>query len=409
MIVRVLALTMLVTLVCTAETPRAIPRPVADLLTKTMTATPAEVVALIDGWTGEAHPLLLLSRGQARLRLDQRDAGEVDLRAALKLDPSVRQAHLGLAQCAAAREDWVAASRAAAAGIDPASADAAQLAFLAGTALRAEDWRLATLAAQNGILRFPDDQALRRTELAVLVHAGRAEDARQAVLALLARTPADAELWRQLAWSAQQTGREDEALAALEAAVAVAPSDRVLRRRLTQVQLDRGLPQAALLTVTLLMSDPAVVDDGLVLLASRAAADSGDVDRARAWLAAMPDSTRSRAQQVQAARLAVQAGDLSAAATTLDVLIAAGERDATVLVWAASLAESAGAAPRAEVLYLQAASGAGSAAASATLRLVGLYLRQDRRQEARTMLTEYLRQHPTDPQAAALRSRLDAK
>ena len=395
---RLLPMLLLATALAGAETPQAVPRPLAEVLARIAAAEPAEAVRLADGWDGEPHALLLLARGQARWRLEQRAPAEADFRAALERDPGLRQAHLGLAQCAAAREDWAAASRSAAAGLDLTGADAAQFAFLAGLALRAEDWRLATLAAQQGILRFPDDERLRRAELAVLVHAGRAEDARQALLALLARAPGDAALWRHLAWSEQQLGQDEAALAALEAALLLQPEDRAPRLHLVQAQLARGLAQAALLSVRPLMGQ-AADDPVLALLASRAAADGGDMQLARSWLDAVPEASRSRDLRVQQARLALQAGDQAAAGAALDLLIQAGESEPAVLTWAASLCEAREPA-RAEALYLRAATPA------ATLRLVALYLRQQRRTEAAATLAGYLVEHPGDAQARALQAQL---
>ncbi len=394
---RLLAILLLAAALAAGEAP-AVPRPLAELLARVAAAEPAEAVRLVDGWDGEPHALLLLARGQARWRLEQRVPAESDFRAALERDPGLRQAHLGLAQCAAAREDWTAASRSAAAGIEVANADAAQFAFLAGLALRAEDWRLATLAAQQGILRFPDDERLRRAELTVLVHAGRAEDARQAALALLARAPGDAALWRHLAWSEQQLGREEASLAALEAALLLLPAERALRLQLVQAQLARGLPQAALLSVRPLMVQP-TDDPGLALLASRAAADGGELQLARAWLDAVPEARRTRDLRLQQARLALQAGDQAAAGAALDLLIRSGESAPAVLTWAASLCEVREPA-RAEALYLRAATPA------ATLRLVALYLRQQRRGEAASTLAAYLAEHPGDAQARALQAQL---
>lgn len=419
---RLLLAPVLCALAAAAEPAQAVPRPVAELLTAAAAAEPAQVVAMIDGWKGDAHPLLTLVRGQARWRLASAAAdpqrqrllteAERDFTAVLKLDPGLRQAHLGLAQIAAARGDWTAASRAAASGIDPASADRASLAFLADTAARAGDWRLATLTAQHGIMRFPDDATLRRLELLSLRNAGRAEDARQAVLALLGRDPGDADLWRHLAWSAQETGRADEALAALEAAVAVAPDDQGLRRQLAAAQLGRGLPQAALITVRPLVGDPpaptALRDDGLMLLAAQAAAGAGEVPQARAWLAAVPEDARSRAHRLASARFAVQAGDPAAASEALAALIAGGERDATVLTWAASLSEAQGETARAEALYLQASGSEWPAGAPAMLRLVAFYLKQGRKDEASVTLASYLARKPDDAHARSLQARLDA-
>lgn len=407
-----------------AEPSRAVPAEVATLLVSVAQVEPAEVITRIDAFTGPKHALLLLSRARARWRLHQEvndpaaaakllDSAQSDFTAALSLDATLTQAHLGLAQCAAAREDWTTALRHAGQGIDPGTADRTLITFLASLALRAGDWRVATLAAQHGILRFADDQGLRRIELAVLVQAGRGEDARQAVLALLAQAPTDVALWRHLAWSAQQTGRDDESVAALEAALALLPADRTLRRQVAEAQLGRGQPQAALFTLRPLVGEPplpeTLADDGLMLLATRIASEGGGdagLAEARAWLNAVPAAARSRAQHLQAARLAVRAGDQAAAAAALDVLVAEGEVDPAVLTWAAALADGRGDQARAEALYLRASAVDSPAAGPATLRLAALYLKQDRRAEAGTILATYLAKKPDDAQARALHAQV---
>ncbi len=305
------------------------------------------------------------------------------------------------------------ASREAAAGVDPNLGDRGEVTFLAHAALQAKDWRLAGIAAQQGILRFPDDAPLRRLELAVLMNAGRAEDTRQAVLALLAKDPTDAELWRHLAWAAQETRRDDEALAALEAAVVLKADDRGLRRSLAETQLARGLPQAALVTVQVLIGTPpqaeALADDALMLTATRAAAEAGEVARGRAWLAAVPEAKRTRPLRLQAARLAIQAGDQQGAAAALETLITLGEQDAGILAWAGSLAETRGETARAEALYLKASGADGPAASAASLRLVALYLKQERLEDARGTLATHLAKRPDDQQAKALSAQLERR
>jgi uncharacterized protein HemY len=166
-------------------------------------------------------------------------------------------------------------------------------------------------------------------------------------------------------------------------------------------------------TVHPLIGEPpsaaALADDALIQFATRAAAEAGEVSLARSWLAAVPEAQRSRAQRIQAARLAVQAGDGSAAASALETLVVAGERDAAVLSWAATHAETAGDTARAETLYLRAAASAGPAATGASLRLVALHLKHGRRDEARTILAAYLASQPDDVQARALQAQLDRK
>lgn len=421
---RTAVLVLLMTALSAADAERKVSLEVATLLTEAAKEEPAAALKRIADYKGEPHPLITLIRAQMhwRLALDakddgaariQREAAEKAFAETLKLDPTLRQAHLGLAQCAGAREDWTTACREAAAGVDHATAGKAELTFLAHAALKAQDWRLASIAAQQGILRFPDDPALRRIELAVLMNAGRGEDVRQAVLALLAKDPNDAELWRQLAWAAQDTRREDEALAALEAAVLLKPDDRALRRALADSQLARGMPHAALASVRPLIGQPPTAttlsDAALMLTASRAAAEAGELAQARAWIDAVPDKDRTRALRLQAARLAVQANDVTAADGALNALIALGEQDAGVLAWAGSLAETRGDAARAEALYLKACGAEGQASSAASLRLVALYLKQERLDEARSTLASHLAKRPDDQQARALQAQLDRR
>lgn len=409
---------------CAADAKREVTAEQAKLLNEVAKAEPAAALTTLTAYQGEPHALITLALAQTHWRLagtstdettarTHRDAAEKSYRAALTLDAKLREAHLGLAQCAAARDDWKTASREAAAGIDPSLGDRVEVTFLAHAALRAEDWRLAGIAAQQGILRFPDDATLRRIEVAVLQHAGRAEDVREAVLALLAQNPADADLWRHLAWAAQETRREDEALAALEAAVVLKPDDRALRRSLADTQLARGMPHAALANLTLLIGTPpraaALSDANLILAASRAAAEAGNLAQGRAWLDAVPEQERTRPLRLQSARLAVQAGDQQAAAVALDALIALGEQDASVLTWAGSLAEGRGDLARAEALYLKASGSDAPSASAASLRLVALYLKQERLEDARGTLATHLAKRPDDAQARALQAQLERR
>lgn len=407
-----------------ADAKREVTADQAKLLTEVAKAEPAAALTALTAYKGEPHALITLALAQTHWRLagehkdeakarTHREAAEKSYREVLTLDATMREAHLGLAQCAAARDDWRTASREAAAGIDPSLGNRGEVTFLAHAALRAEDWRLAGIAAQQGILRFPDDATLRRIEVSVLQHAGRAEDVREAVLALIAQHPTDADLWRHLAWAAQETKRDDEALAALEAAVVLKPDDRALRRSLADSQLGRGMPHAALANLTWLIGTPptaeALSDANLILAASRAAAEAGNLVQGRAWLDAVPEQNRTRPLRLQSARLAVQAGDQPAAAAALDTLIALGEQDASVLTWAGSLAEGRGDLARAEVLYLKASSSEAAAASAASLRLVALYLKQERIEDARDTLATHLAKRPDDQQARALQAQLERR
>jgi len=416
-----LVLTGLVALAAAEQTtvattvPAKVPKPVAETLTAAQEATTAEAtLAALDAHRGEGHALLDLVRGQTLLRLGADDpaqlgAAEAAFTAALARDAGLRQAHLGLAQTAALRADWPAALIACGAAIDLTTATADELNFYASAAWQARDWRLVNVLLAHGIARFPTHDGFRRLELAALVHGGRADEARQAVLALLDRHPDDAELWRHLAWSAQTSGDETQALAALEMAVLTAPDDAALRQRLAAVQLGRGMPAAALATLRPLLVDPAAAEPALLMLAVRAAADGDARDQARAWLAAVPEARRTRDQRLVAARLAVQDGDHAAALIAVTALVELGENDAQVLAWAGQVSEQAADDARAEAFYSQAAATEHPIAAAATLRLVALYLRQERLDDASALLALHLAKHPDDAQARTLQQRLASR
>jgi len=413
--VRFLAFLMTGLIALSAAEATAVPKPVADTLIAAQNAATAEAaLAALDAHKGEGHALLDLVRGQTLLRLGADDptrlaAAEAAFTAAIGRDANLRQAHLGRAQTAALRGDWPTVLSACGTGIELATCTVDELQFYANAAWQARDWRLANVLISHGIARFPAHDGFRRLELAALVHGGRADEARQAVLALLDRHPHDAELWRHLAWSAQTNGDEDQALAALEMAVLAAPDDAALRQRLGGLQFSRGMPHAAVVTLRPLVSDPATADSGLLVLAARAAADSDARNQARDWLAAVPEARRTRDQRLLAARLAVQDDDHAAAAAAVTALVALGETDPQVLAWAGQVCEQAEDDARAEAFYSQAAAAEHPIAAAANLRLVALYLRQDRLDDATALLALHLAKHPNDAQARSLQQRLASR
>ncbi len=403
------------------ESNRTVSAEVAKLLNTIARSEPQAAMEQINAYQGKGHPLLTLATAQTQWRLalitkDEkasatlRTEAEQTFNDALAADATLRQAHIGLAQCAAAKQDWLTASREAALGIDATFGNRQELVFLAQAAFNASDWRLASVATQQGILRFPDDPTLRRLELSVLLNAARYEEARQAVLAILDQSPHDISLWKQLAYVAQQTNRHDEALAALESAVLIKPDDRSNRRSLADMQLARHLPQAAYANYAMLIGTPAnaasLNDPALMYTASRAASDAGHLEQGRQWLAAIPEQKQNRDLRILAARLAIQANDEKSAAASLDVLIGSGENDPSILAWAGSLAQQRGDVPTAELLYLTAAKGDSPAAAAASLRLVALYITQKRLDDARVALALHVNKYPADQQAKELQQRL---
>jgi predicted Zn-dependent protease len=245
------------------------------------------------------------------------------------------------------------------------------------------------------------------------MRSGRYDDAARAALAQLGHQTSDTDLWRTLAYAEQERGDRTSELAALEAASISAPADQGLRLRLGQVQLSEGLPQAALATARKILGDhpqPAQVADlTLMTFAVRAAAAADELSTARAWLAGIPDAKRDRSLRLLEAHVDLEAEDYAAAEQALARLIALGENDPGILVWAASISEKIGDAPRAEALYEQASLGQGVEAENAGLRLAVLYYRHQRYSDAQVLVATYLAKHPGDPSATALRTIIDTR
>jgi len=382
-------------------------------------ADPAKALAILDAYQGPAHPLITLMRGQLHLTLADRGTDQLSHRneaeraftAVADQEACHHNAHIGLAQIAGARGDWKSAEEHCAQALSVEHASSGELVFYAQAATRAQDWRLASTLTQLGMMRYPAAKMFRQLEVVVLLQSERCDEARQGLLALLGSDPADASHWRQLAWCDRELKRDDEALAALELASLSAPADVQIARALAESQLGANLPLVALATLRPLIGEPArteaLSDPRLIELGVRAAQAAGEVALGRSWLEAVPQAERTRSQQLLAARLAVQAGDNAAAGAALDALIASGERDGAVLVWAGHLAEQGKEDARAEAFYAQAAAGDGAAAGNATLRLGSLYFRQQRWDEASTLVSTYLARHPEDREAKRLQELID--
>lgn len=387
------------------EGPLTVPIPVAQVLNEARGADPATAEKLLASYSGTPHALVSLALGNARLQRSDSvsaaerpalwaAAGEAYAQAA-QLDPTLTGPQIGIARCAALRSDWPAALAACAAGITPEKADINDLAFFIDTAARAGDSRLAANLVSQAMIRHPNEPIFRRQELALLAAAGRWEEARAAVLALLAATPTDADVWRTYAGAHAHGGDAETSRIALEAALLLHPDDAALRRSLAEAQMLAGQAPAALATLQVLITDPVTADPQVVELAARAAVDADQRELARRLLAAVPTAKRSRAGLLLAARLASQADDAATADAALTLVLSQGEADQAVIAWAGTVAEHRGDAPRAEALYRQADA---QAVGMATVRLALLLQRLGRHDEAVQLLARYRMAQPDDAQ-----------
>lgn len=363
---------------------------------------PKRALEALARWKGDPDSIHALLRGAAHQALSQQAEAEAAYRAALALDPELRAARVGLARALVAQRSWNEAAEVLGALVDVEKGTAPELGLYARVAFERGDLRLASLLVERGMVRFPNDRGFRRLDVALALERGDWTTAREAARALLAQNPGDGRVWRQLAAAVERVEADDLVrLATLEAAALANPGDAGLTRRHALAQLEAGHAMAALAVL-----EPRIEarpqDAELLELGARIADAAGVPERARGWLARVPEDARSEAMRLLEARLALDAGEDAAARRALEALIRSGRASSQVYLWAGQLAERAGDFVEAEAAYGQAASAKDPAGQTATLYLASLLSRRAQPERAREILTVYLAAHPEDRAARAL-------
>jgi len=374
---------------------------------------PAAALARLSAYRGEDHALRRLLLGHAHARQGDRASASQEYRTALRMDPALRQAGLGLAQLHAADSQWTRAAQLLGRHLDTDDCEADWLALYAQVAQRMGDGRLLAMLAGVGVRRFPADTRFRRLDLAACLDRRDYRAAAQTLRLLLASSPTDGQLWQHLADVSTRAGNDDDGLAAIEAALLCDPTDLARQRQFLAQLLAAGDSLSALRHGRDLLAGPlaksAVADVDLVDLLVRAA-DMGQRDETLGrWLALVPTEKHTPAMRIAAARRALRQGRPAGARAALAALIDQGQADPAVFLWAAHLADNAGDHAQARGLYEQARRDTGSAGRLATLALARLLLRIDRPDHAARMLRAYLDAHPEDAVARALLALAEAR
>ena len=399
------------------DEPRKVAPELAKLLSRAQDdlrqGRPAEALRRLASFRGSDHALRHLLLGHAHAQQSNHQAAVDAYRTALRMDPKLKEAALGLAQVLARQEKWAEAAELLGRSVATDSCDAETLLLYAQVAHRLEDTRLCGLLVNTAVRRFPSDLRFRRLDLAVCLDRGDHRAADAAVKVLLRAAPADADLWRQRAFVSDRAGRGIDTVAALEACLLCDPNDPVRHRRFLASLLAGGDWCTSVKHGRALLAGPiakaAAADVALMTLLIRAA-DMGEEDSIlESWLALVPEKARTREMRIVAARRALRLGKTGEARAALRRLIEQGETDASALLWAGHLAEKAEDWPEAETLYEHARRREGSAARLATLYLARLYLRRGRTDEAGRLLRAYLNAHPEDSSARALLAVVDAR
>jgi len=396
--------------------PRKVAGELAELLTRAQDdlrqGRASQAAARLLGYRGADHALRHLLLGHAHVQQADLQAAIDAYRQALRMEPGLKEAGLALAQVFGRQEKWTEAAKLLGRFIAADSCDADTLVLYAQVARRRKDARLCELLVDLGIRRFPADPRLRRLDLAACLDRGDHRSAGRAVQALLKETPADPELWQQLAFAHDRTGSEADTLAALEAGLLCDPNDVAKHRRFLGALLAAGDWPTAIERGRALLAGPmakAAVADAALMEALIRAADMGEQDRiGGTWLALVPDERRTRSVRILAARRALRLGEVADARAALHRLIAQGQADAGVFLWAGHLAEKAKDWPEAETLYEHARKREEPSAGLATLYLARLHLHRGRLDQAARLLRKHLDAHPEDSSARALLAVVDA-
>jgi len=407
---------MLVVLVVGAVASAAEPVKVPPALAERLSAAqadlqadrPAEAIArlltLPEGV--EDHALRHLLLGHAYLRQSALEQAASAYQKALAMDPGLTEAGLGLAQVRFRQERWREVADLLGRYVETDTCEADLLVLYAQAARALDDVALARMLVNKGVLRFPGDMQFRRLDLAVAVDEGDGRAIRRAVRHLLAHDPTDADLWQRLAW-VEAGGQEDAGrLVALEAAVLCEPQNLEYLRALLAGELAAGNWPTVLARGRALlagpMADRAASDVDLMDVLVRAADAAQDDATLRAWIDRVPEAKRTRAMQIADARLALRQAKPEAARAILGRLIALGDTDPAVFLWAGHLAEQAEDWTEARTLYDHARTLTGADARLATLYLARLDIRRGRESEAARLLRSYLNTYPDDAAARSL-------
>ena len=374
---------------------------------------PAVALGRLTAYQGNDHPLRQLLIGHAHVRQSNHRAAVAAYQAALKMDPKLSQAGLGLAQVYVRSEHWKKAAELLGRFVNTDSCDADTLLLYAQVAKRLEDARLSELLVDKAIRRFPSELAFRRLDLAVCIDRQDHRGAREAVGKLLNADPANPELWQQKAFVAHQADRQTDAIAALEACLLCDPNDPAKHRGFVAGLVRGGDWPSAVRHGRELLAGPlaksAKADLELMGLLIRAA-DMGQRDKTLAkWLALVPDKSRTTDMGIIAARLALRLGATADARGALRRLIEKGQADAGIFLWAGHLAEKAKDWAEAETLYDHASKQKGPAGTLASLYTARLLLHRNRTDKATQLLQAYLDRHPQDSVARALLAAVKAR
>jgi len=397
--------------------PIKLPPPVAAALSAAQEALrngqPQQALERLSAYKGEDHALRHLLLGHACVRLGKLDQAAAAYQRALEMDAEMRQAGLALAQVRGRQRKWPDAARLMGRYVRLDDCEADLLLLYAQIAAELHDSRLCRLLVRRGVSRFPADMRFRRLDLHLLLDDGDYRGAERVLRYLLAKAPTDASLWQQLAFVHGQLGSHAGRLAALEVALLCEPTSLALHRLLMAERLAAGDWLTAVRQGQELLRGPlakAASADGELMGLLIGAADMGEQDGLlAAWLARLGERHRGRAARIAAARLALRQGRATEARQSLGRLIAAGEADAAVFLWAGHLAERAEDWPAAVSLYAQARRLEGGNARLATLYLSRLHARRGRYREAIELLRGHLDAHPEDAPARALLSLVEAR
>jgi tetratricopeptide (TPR) repeat protein len=389
-----------------ASPARSVPESVLPYLKRSENAleasNPKKALKILLSMPEPKHPLGDLLIGHAYFELKEYPKAETAYERALAEDSTLREATIGLIQAYVAQRHWEKAHALLAREVLPESAPKNELGLYARVSIETGDHRLASLLIEKGILRFPEDIAFRKLDLALLLEQQDWARARDAAQGLLTKVPNDATTWLYLAHSQNGLGNQRAQRAALEAAFRLAPSDVNILRRFALAQLEAGHHQTALRAIEDAIALYPKKASSLLMLGSQVALAAENPTKAQEWLSAVPEGDRNRAHRRLSAMVALRGTNRQEARAAVKRLMEYGDTSPRTLLWAARLAEEAGDMAEAEARYQEVIASNSGDAQLAVLQLSRMLHQLGQTDRAARMLGQHVADHPEDDSAREL-------
>ncbi|TVR14015.1 MAG: hypothetical protein EA401_05420 [Planctomycetota bacterium] len=299
----------------------------------------AEARATLAEHPDDDHLLSHSWRGRVSALEDAWREAEVHFARALEHQADYRPAAEGRIQALAMLEDWPALRRMIGPWLEHADSPAPWWRAAAHAAWEDNDALIAEDIARRGLGRYPDDIVLGRILALAMEDIGDPQRSIAAWQRVANHAQAEAEDWYYLSHSLDRAEQHSQARRAMLIAHQLDPNHPSIADSYLAMLMDHDFADDAYqLAHTLLAGAVSEARPQRLLMAARSAEAKGAHTTAIAWLEAIDHEQRTTAWQLLYARSQAATGEPTVALEAIDQLIAQGQADANLRLWAAQLA-----------------------------------------------------------------------